>query len=76
MLIRKTEAHHLVPPEKDRIINYEEGKRFFEVVSDDDNKDEGLVSKSANTEFETIRIVVMYFVAPLGRQYLTSFVRR
>ena len=49
-----TESHRLVIwPEKDRIINYEEGKLFFE-VSSSDSEDGGLVSKSANTEFESI----------------------
>eukprot|EP00984_Skeletonema_dohrnii_P037546 scaffold39706_cov161-Skeletonema_dohrnii-CCMP3373.AAC.1 len=49
-----TESHRLVIwPEKDRIINYEEGKQFFEVSSSDD-KDGGLASKSANTEFECV----------------------
>lgn len=49
-----TESHRLVIwPEKDRIINYEEGKLFFEVSTSDD-KDGGLVSNSANTEFESV----------------------
>lgn len=43
------ESHRLVIwPEKDRIINYEAGKRFFE-VSSSDGKDGRLVSRNANT---------------------------
>jgi len=38
-------------PEKDRIISYEQGKRFFEVSTTEEG---GFVSKSANTQFETV----------------------
>jgi len=78
-----TESHRLVIwPEKDRIINYEEGKQFFEVTSSD-NKDEGLVSKSANTEFECVADCGHVFhsdgrgifdiIRPRVKEYLLNF---
>jgi pimeloyl-ACP methyl ester carboxylesterase len=47
-----TSAHRLVIwPEKDRIINFEQGMEFFQVMSNSDGK---LTSKSSDTIFESI----------------------
>jgi pimeloyl-ACP methyl ester carboxylesterase len=78
------ESHRLVIwPEKDRIINYEAGKRFFEVSSSGSSKDGGLVSRNANTEFEAIADcghvfrsdgkVIFDIIQPRVREYLVNF---
>jgi hypothetical protein len=61
------ESHRLVIwPEKDRIINYEAGKRFFE-VSSSDGKDGRLWYREMQTqEFEAISDCGLYFF-PMGR---------
>jgi len=78
------EGHRLVIwPEKDRIVNCEEGKRFFEISPSDEGKDGGLVSKNANTEFETIKDcghvfhadgrLIFDIIRPRAREYLLVF---
>ncbi len=78
------ESHRLVIwPEKDRIINYEEGKRFFDVSSNDGN-DGCVKSKSINTEFEVVPNCghvfhadgrgIMSIIQPRVRDYLLNFV--
>jgi pimeloyl-ACP methyl ester carboxylesterase len=69
-------------PEKDRIINYEEGRRFFE-VSMAISSDGELVSRNKNTEFETIRDcghvfdangrMIFDLIRPRVREYLLEF---
>lgn len=78
-----SESHRLVLwPEKDRIINYEAGKRFFE-VSSSGSKDGGLISRNLNTEFEAIADcghvfrsdgkLVFDIIQPRVREYLVEF---
>ncbi|KAL7548158.1 hypothetical protein ACHAWF_011463 [Thalassiosira exigua] len=66
-------------PEKDQIINCEQGKRFFGISRTDD----GFASKSPNTEFETIPDcghvfhadgrVIFDIIRPRTREYLLAF---
>ena len=76
------DSHRLVIwPEKDRIINYEEGKRFFEVSSSGND----FVSKSPNTEFESVLDCghvfhsdgrsILDIIKPRVRDYLLDFTR-
>eukprot|EP00985_Skeletonema_marinoi_P015994 scaffold8454_cov113-Skeletonema_marinoi.AAC.4 len=74
------DSHRLVMwPEKDRIINNEEGKRFFEVSSSGGD----FASKSSNTEFESITDCghvfhsdgrgILDIIKPRVRDYLLDF---
>merc|ERR1712071_62153 len=66
-------------PEKDQIINCEQGKLFFGISRTDD----GFASKSPNTEFETIPDcghvfhadgrVIFDIIRPRTREYLLDF---
>lgn len=75
-----TDSNRLVVwPEKDRIINYEEGKRFFEVSLSGG----GFASKSPNTVFESVEDCGHVFhsdgrsitdiIRPRVRDYLLNF---
>lgn len=75
-----TDSNRLVVwPEKDRIINYEEGKRFFEVSLSGG----GFASKSPNTVFESVEDCGHVFhsdgrsitdiIKPRVRDYLLNF---
>ena len=74
------DKHRLVIwPEKDKIINCEQGKQFFEVSE----SKEGYKSKSKNTEFETIPDCghlfhadgksIMDIIQPRVREFLLDF---
>merc|ERR1719253_1766069 len=74
------ESHRLVIwPEKDMIINFEQGKQFFDVSLSGD----GFTSKSKHTDFETIPDCghvfcadgkgVMDIIRPRVRDYLLNF---
>ena len=77
------DSHRLVIwPEKDRIVNYEEGKRFFDVSSSDGDV---FVSKSPNTEFESVVDCghvfhsdgrgILDIIKPRVRDYLLDFMQ-
>jgi len=77
------DAHRLVIwPEKDQIINYEQGKQFFEVSTTQEGK---LMSTSRNTEFESIQNCghvfdangksIMDIIRPRVREYLLNFTK-
>ena len=78
-----TEAHRLVIwPEKDQIINFEQGKLFFEVSATEDGT---LISKSKNTQFESIPDcghvfhadgrLIFNIIRPRVREWLLDFER-